>query len=79
MLCPQCGEEDVDKLPIFRAEEFPHIRVDACDSCQSYLLTVDLTKDPAAVPVVDEIAAIPLNLWAQEQGYTKLQVNLFDV
>jgi FdhE protein len=40
------------------------------------LKTVDLTKNGLAVPVVDEIAAIPLDLWAQGRGYNKLQVNL---
>ena len=33
-------------------------------------------KNGLAVPVVDEIAAIPLDLWAQGRGYSKLQVNL---
>jgi len=29
-----------------------------------------------ADPVVDEIASIPLDLWARERGYAKLQANL---
>jgi formate dehydrogenase maturation protein FdhE len=29
-----------------------------------------------AVPVVDELASVPLDIWAEEQGYTKLQPNL---
>jgi formate dehydrogenase maturation protein FdhE len=37
---------------------------------------VDLTRNGLADPVVDEIASIPLDLWAQEHGYAKLQVNL---
>ena len=32
LLCPNCGEEDKDKLPVYTAEEFPHIRVEACDT-----------------------------------------------
>jgi hypothetical protein len=28
------------------------------------------------VPVVDELATIPLNLWAAEHSYRKLQTNL---
>jgi formate dehydrogenase maturation protein FdhE len=43
------------------------------------LKTVDLTKDGLAVPLVDEIAAIPLDLWAQEHGYTKLKTNLMQL
>jgi FdhE protein len=76
ILCPACGEQDVEKLPIYTASEFEHIRVEACDSCEVYIKTVDLTKNGRAVPVVDELAAIPLSLWAAEKGYTKLQANL---
>jgi FdhE protein len=76
ILCPACGEQDVDKLPIYTASEFEHIRVEACDSCEVYIKTIDLTTNGRAVPVVDELAAIPLSLWAAEKGYTKLQSNL---
>jgi formate dehydrogenase maturation protein FdhE len=37
---------------------------------------VDLTKNGLADGVVDEIAAAPLDLWAREQGYSKLEPNL---
>jgi len=78
LLCPNCGEEDRDKLPVYTAPEFPHIRVEACDACRHYLKAVDLTRDGNAVPEVDEIAALPLDLWAVAQGYRKLTPNLFD-
>jgi FdhE protein len=52
------------------------VRVECCDTCRNYIKTVDLTRNGLADPVVDEIASIPLDLWAQKQGYTKLQVNL---
>jgi FdhE protein len=77
LLCPHCGEEDQGKLPVYTAEEFPHIRVEACDSCRGYIKSVDLTRNGLAVPEVDEVAAIALDLWAAEKGYTKLQPNLF--
>jgi len=77
ILCPRCGEEDKDKLAIYTAEEFPHIRVETCESCRSYIKAIDLTRNGRAVPVVDELASIPLDLWAVEKGYTKLQPNLF--
>ncbi len=76
IVCPGCGEEDHSKLPVYTAEEFEHVRVECCDSCRYYIKTVDLTRNGLADPVVDEIASIPLDLWAQKQGYTKLQVNL---
>jgi len=76
IVCPGCGEEDHAKLPVYTAEEFKHVRVECCDTCRQYIKTVDLTRNGLADPVVDEIASIPLDLWAQKQGYSKLQVNL---
>lgn len=79
LLCPNCGEESKDKLPVFAAEEFDYVRVDACDNCRTYMKSIDLTKNGHAVPVVDELATISLNLWAQENNYQKLRPNLFGV
>jgi formate dehydrogenase accessory protein FdhE len=76
ILCSICGEEQESKLPVYVAEQFPHIRVETCDTCNFYLRTVDLTKDGNAVPLVDDLAAIPLSLWAHEHGYLRLQPNL---
>jgi FdhE protein len=77
LLCPNCGEENKDKLPVFAAQEFDYVRVDACDNCHTYIKSIDLTKNGNAVPVVDELATISLNLWAQENNYQKLRPNLF--
>jgi FdhE protein len=75
--CAHCGEEQERKLAVYVAEQFPHIRVETCESCRYFLRTVDLTKDGHAVPIVDDLAAIPLSLWAQENGYKRIQENLF--
>ena len=76
ILCPTCGEEAEDKLPVYVSEDTPHMRVEACDTCKFYLRTIDLTKDGHAIPLVDDLAAIPYSLWAHEQGYMRLQPNL---
>ncbi len=76
ILCPACGEEREEKLPVFVAEQFPHIRVESCDTCKHYLRTIDLTKDGNAVAEADDLAAIPLTLWAQENGYARICTNL---
>ena len=55
---------------------FPHLRIEACESCRGYLLSIDLAADPGAVAVVDELAAIPLDLYARERGFTKITPNL---
>ncbi|HYX52261.1 MAG TPA: formate dehydrogenase accessory protein FdhE [Candidatus Limnocylindrales bacterium] len=77
--CPNCGEENKDHLPVFVAQELDYIRVDACDTCHTYIKSIDMTKNGRAVPVVDEIATVSLNLWAQEKNYEKFGANLFGI
>jgi formate dehydrogenase maturation protein FdhE len=74
--CPACGEEREPQMAYYSAPEIAHVRVDVCDTCHTYLKSVDLTKTGLAVAVVDELATIPLDLWAREHGYDKLQMNL---
>jgi FdhE protein len=76
ILCPSCGEERFDALPVYTADAFEHVRVEACESCRAYIKTVDLSKDGRAVPVVDELAAVALDLWAEGRGYRKVWPNL---
>jgi FdhE protein len=76
IVCPNCGEEHKDRLPVYIAADFDYVRVEACDVCKTYLKSVDLTKNGLAVPVVDELATVALSIWADEHGYTKLETNL---
>ncbi|HET9408434.1 MAG TPA: formate dehydrogenase accessory protein FdhE [Candidatus Sulfotelmatobacter sp.] len=76
LACPSCGEENSEKLAIYTADELNYIRLDCCDACKTYLKTVDLSKNGAASPWIDEMASAPLDLWAAERGYQKLQKNL---
>ena len=76
ILCPNCDEQDNSKLPVYTASDFDYIRVECCDTCKTYIKSVDLSKNGLAEPIVDEIAAAPLDLWAQQHGYSKLQLNL---
>jgi hypothetical protein len=55
---------------------FPNLRIVSCESCSSYLIEVDLARDGRAVPEVDELAAVPLDLYAADQGLTKVTPNL---
>jgi formate dehydrogenase accessory protein FdhE len=76
IVCPGCDEKDHAKLPVYTAAEFPYIRVECCDACHTYTKSIDLSKNGLAEPLVDEIASVPLDLWAQEHGYAKLRPNL---
>jgi len=77
--CPACGEEREPQMAFYSAPEISHVRVDVCDTCHTYLKSIDLTKTGLAVPIVDELATIPLDLWAVEHGYKKLQINMLGI
>ncbi|HEX4786670.1 MAG TPA: formate dehydrogenase accessory protein FdhE [Candidatus Sulfotelmatobacter sp.] len=76
MVCPGCGEESDKALPVYTAKQFHAIRVECCDTCKTYIKSIDLTKNGRAEPLVDELASAPLDLWGREHGYAKLQGNL---
>lgn len=77
--CPSCGESGQGKLIFYTAEQIPHLRLLVCETCGRYIHQVDLTKDPKAIPDVDEIAALPLDVWALERGYQKVHPNLIGI
>jgi hypothetical protein len=58
---------------------FPYLRIEACTGCHRYLIDVDLSSDGHAVPEVDELAALPLDLYAAEQGFSKITPNVMGV
>lgn len=79
IICPGCGEQNDKKLPVFTATDFDYIRVECCEACKTYVKSVNLTKNGRAEPLVDELASAPLDLWAREHGYAKLQTNLLGI
>ena len=74
--CPACEERDEKRLYVYSTPAFDCVRVEACDTCRAYIKTIDLTKSGLAVPEVDDLAAIPLSLWAEESGYSKVIRNI---
>lgn len=71
--CPACGDT---KLAYYTAEQFPHVVTQACEACRRYLHLIDLAKDPQAIPEADELAALPMDVWARQQGFVKIHPNL---
>jgi len=65
------GEGEGDAQPVFR-----HLRIASCSTCSRYLIEVDMAGDARAVPEVDELAALPLDLYAADEGLTKVTPNL---
>lgn len=70
--CPVCGEEDQNKLTFFTVDEEPGFRVDVCESCKTYIKTIDFRQlDRVAVPVLDDLDSLALDYVAAGQGYKR--------
>jgi len=77
--CPSCGEENPDRLPSFSTDRYPAARIEACETCRRYVKSIDLTVDGHAVPEVDDLVSVGLDLWAAEQGFTRIEPGLAGV
>jgi formate dehydrogenase maturation protein FdhE len=76
LACPGCGEIDSKKLVCHEVETRAHLRVEECQTCLRYLKTIDMRQTGLAVPVVDDIASVELDIWATERGLSKICPNL---
>ena len=77
--CAACGETAPDKLAVFQTERHPGMRLEACDACLRYVKSIDLTVDGRAIPEVDDLCSLSMDLWAVEQGYERLEPSLAGV
>lgn len=71
--CPACGEEDPHKLPFFQSDAYANVRIDTCETCRCYVKSIDLTKDMRPVPAIDDLLSISMDLWASDEGYTRIE------
>ena len=73
---PRAARSAREKRPHHVSESWPHIRLEECGSCRTYIKGIDLRENGLAVPIADELASVELDLWAAEQGLSKLRTNL---
>jgi formate dehydrogenase accessory protein FdhE len=80
-MCTWCGEGDPRKLPSFVPDERKAVRIDGCETCSSYVKTFDLREAGGIelVPLVDDVATVSLDLWANDQGLTRHLVSFAGV
>ena len=72
LACPVCNEEDQRKLTFFTVEEEPGYRVDVCETCKTYLKTIDFRDlDKKPLPVFDDLDSLALDYVAAGQGYKR--------
>ncbi len=79
LTCAGCGEADPDSLVVHAPESIPHARLEECRSCSRYIKSIDRRADGSAVPVVDDLATIELDLWAREHGLKRLRANVLEL
>ena len=69
------------RLPSFVRDDRRAVRIDGCETCGSYVKTFDLREAGGAelVPLVDDVATVSLDLWAQDQGFVRPLVSFAGV
>ena len=79
--CTWCGEGDPRRLPSFVPDERKVTRIDGCETCSSYVKTFDLREAGGieVVPLVDDVATVSLDLWANDQGLARHMVSFAGV
>lgn len=73
VLCPSCFEVDPYKLPSFQNDRHTSLRIEACETCHRYIKSLDLSEDARPIPEVDDLVSIAMDLWAVEQGFTRIE------
>ncbi len=71
--CPSCQEENPAKLPGFQSDVHKNVRIEACETCRRYVKSIDLTLDARPLPEVDDLVSLAMDLWAIEEGWTRLE------
>lgn len=77
--CPACGEEDPARLPVYRSEAHPAVRIEACETCRRYVKSIDLTQDARPIAEVDDLVSLAMDLWAGEEGFSRIEPGLAGV
>ncbi len=74
--CPRCGNVEDDHFEYFYEEGNRYVQLHVCRKCNTYLKVIDLRIDGLAVPHIDDLATLSLDLWAQQQGFERYEKNL---
>lgn len=72
-MCPWCESEDYDKLGYLQSEEDKNERVDVCNSCRHYFVTIDtreLVEQPD--PRIAPLGLVHLDIRAQEEDFSPM-------
>ena len=74
--CPSCAEDKPEQLPVYRTEGHPNVRIEACDTCRRYIKSIDLLTDARPIAEIDDLLSLSVDLWAMDEGYTRIEPGL---
>jgi formate dehydrogenase maturation protein FdhE len=77
--CPSCSEEKPDQLPVYQSDAYPTVRIEACETCRRYVKSIDLTKDARPIAEIDDVVSLSMDLWAMDEGLTRIEPGLAGV
>jgi len=75
--CVNCGNEDDKEMDYYYQEENRAVQLQVCQKCGHYIKLIDMRLDGLAVPHVEDVATLILDLWAKERGFVKFESNIF--
>jgi len=68
--CPFCETTDQEKLELYYADDRPTERIELCDECKRYLVSLDLREQvEEVVREVAPLGLVHLDILAQERGF----------
>ena len=74
LVCPFCGNRDQSTLSKLAIDGEETRWIEACERCRHYLNTIDGRQSPQQhefFPLVEEVAALYLDLLSQKEGYAR--------
>ncbi len=78
--CPCCENEDPESLEFFYAEDKPHERVEVCNRCKKYIVSLDLRERVEdCVIEAEALGLVYLDILAQEKGYLPAAITEWNV
>ncbi|MFN7065460.1 MAG: formate dehydrogenase accessory protein FdhE [Aquificaceae bacterium] len=75
--CVNCGNEDDKAIDYYCVGEKGSVQLQVCQKCGYYIKLIDMRLDGFAIPYLEDIASLTLDLWAKEKGFIKFERNVF--
>lgn len=74
--CVRCANNEDNTLEYYYDEGERYVLLQVCKKCDTYIKVIDMRIDGLAVPHLDDIATLSLDLWAKERGFLKFERNI---